>query len=454
MRPGATTFQQLAPHRRRRLRAVVVAGFVVASVVLPITGEATACASNHGRPYLSDFTGGPAAGSPFYAAGEDQGSVSVTLRVTPGHCVTQTGSTAFYQTQDGVAVVGEDYQGKSGTSEKLCMDVDSPNFCVTGHNPSQTVPVTILPDGDVEDPVEPFLITLSNGQPAGLAEPSSAPIHLIDLDGTNRATLEPSLNGGPVAYQQTEFGSILIPIFWAGPGPVGSVGYTVEPDPARPATPGEDFTVASPNPLPIPADRVGFIRIDIIGDKLGEGDESVIITLQPGPGYTVAEPSSTTFTIVDNEENVFPVSRFHHPRNKWKYNKADYKIREFHIFATDEGGSGVVAAEMALRRNLASGKCAWKVKKGWQKKDCQSRTWLPTKYDDVGKLFYYRMNQLKPSVGTKIKDYTAYSRAMDGAGNVEKEFTKKRNANTFEIRRRGKTQKSQADQATKKKRRG
>ncbi|MGH2649657.1 MAG: hypothetical protein ACRDHK_00400, partial [Actinomycetota bacterium] len=102
----------------------------------------------------------------------------------------------------------------------------------------------------------------------------------------------------------------------------------------------------------------------------------------------------------------------------------------------------VVAVELALRRNLENGGCAWKVHKGWQKKDCQNRTWLPTKYDDVGELFYYRMNQLKPSVKTRIKNYTAFSRAIDGAGNVEKEFTKKRNANTFEIRRKGKTQKA------------
>jgi hypothetical protein len=52
------------------------------------------------------------------------------------------------------------------------------------------------------------------------------------------------------------------------------------------------------------------------------------------------------------------------------------------------------------------------------------------------------MKQLKPSVKTKIKNYTAFSRAIDGAGNVEKDFTKKRNANTFEIRRKGKTQKA------------
>jgi hypothetical protein len=430
-----------------RLRPVVLASVVLASVVLPITGDAVACASDHGRPYLSGLREWPNAGSPFYAVAENQGSVTVTIRVTAGHCVTQGGSTAQFGTQDGLAMAGEDYTLKSGTTGKLCADVDGPAqedlWCPVDSEPQHTVPVDIEPPGEppVDAPVEPFNFVLSNGQPAGLAEPASAPIHIIDVDGTNRVTLEPSLTGGPVAYQRTEFGHILIPVFWAGQGPPGAVAYSIEPDPARPATPGEDFTVASPNPLPIPADRVGFIRIDIVGDKLGEGDESVIITLQPGP-YEVAEPSSTTFTIIDNEENVFPVSRFHHPRNKWKYNKADYRIREFHVFATDEGGSGVVAAELALRRSLTNGKCAWKAKKGWQKKDCQNRTWLPTKYDDVGELFYYRMKQLKSSVGTKIKDYTAFSRAIDGAGNVEKEFTKKRNANTFEIRRKGKTQKS------------
>jgi hypothetical protein len=93
------------------------------------------------------------------------------------------------------------------------------------------------------------------------------------------------------------------------------------------------------------------------------------------------------------------------------------------------------AAQLALRRNLKNGKCAWLTQSGWQKKDCQSREWLPTKYDEAGELFYYRMKQLKSSVRTKIKSYTALSRAIDGAENVEKEFTQKRNANTFEIKR-------------------
>jgi hypothetical protein len=426
-------------------RAAILAALVLAAVVLPITGDAVACASTHGKPFLKGFPDWPNVGSPFYPVREGDGQVTVPVGVTPGHCVVQTGSSASYTTEIGSAT-SEDFTGKSGVVSGLCDDVDTPSFCQNGHKPTESVQIEILSNASPADrAVESFMFRLSNGSPDGLAEPSAAPVHIIDRDAPTRASLEPTVDGsGAVRYQRTEFGFILIPVFLAGPPGQASVHFTVEADPAAPAEPGVDFEVATPSPLTITAPGRAFVRINIIGDKLSEGDESVTITLQPGPGYAVAEPSSTTFTILDNEENIFPVSRFHHPKNRWKYNKADYRIREFHVFATDEGGSGVVAAELALRRNLKNGRCAWKTKSGWQRKDCQNRTWLPTKFDDVGELFYYRMNQLKPSVKTKIKDYTAFARAIDGAGNVEKEFTKKRNMNTFEIRRSGKTQKSKA----------
>ena len=422
---------------------MVVATLALAGVLLPVAGDAEACASSHGLPLLRGFPGWPNVGSPFYPVVEGAGQMVASVGVTPGHCVTQGGSSAQYTTEPGSAAAPEDFTARSGTVSGLCDDVDTPSFCQNGHKPQENVSVSIANDSDpLERAVESFRFTLTNGQPFGLAAPSAAPVHIIDDDGAARVSLEPTLTGEALAYQQTEFGSILIPVFWAGSTAPGSVPFTVGAGPGNAATPGEDFTVATPSPLSIPSSRFGFIRLDVVGDKLGEGDESLTITIEPGAGYTVDQPSSTTLTILDNEENIFPTSRFHHPRNKWKYNKADYRIREFHIFATDEGGSGVVAAEMALRRNLANGKCAWKVKKGWQKKDCDNKTWLSTKYDDVGELFYNRMNQLKSSVGTKIKNYTAFSRAIDGAGNVEKEFSKKRNMNTFEIRGKGKTQKA------------
>jgi hypothetical protein len=48
--------------------------------------------------------------------------------------------------------------------------------------------------------------------------------------------------------------------------------------------------------------------------------------------------------------------------------------------------------------------------------------------------FYHRFKALRPSVG-KIESYTAFSRALDGAGNLERDFERGRNNNTFEIKK-------------------
>jgi hypothetical protein len=416
-------------------QALVSAALLAGALLVPVPSTAGSACNGHGRAYLAGFP--TDAGSPFYSAPEGNDAMA-TISVTPGDCGGEW-SQATFATEDAMAIAPDDYQETQGETDPLCRD-SHPEYCVGATSEDHVNVPTQLGGGEIERAVESFWFRLTSGT-YGLADPSSVPIHIIDKDGPPRASLEPTVDGsGAIAYARSEsFARILIPVFLAGTSEEGSVGFTVEPAPASPATPGQDYTVVTSSPLAIAQSRVGYIEIGIVNDKLAEAPESVVISLV---GDNVAPPSTTTFTILDNEENVFPVSRFHHPRNKWKYNKADYRIREFHIFATDEGGSGVVAAEMALRRNLVNGKCAWKAKKGWQKKDCQNRTWLPTKYDDVGELFYYRMKQLKSSVGTKIKNYSAFSRAIDGAGNVEKEFTKKRNANTFEIRRKGKTQKA------------
>jgi hypothetical protein len=234
-----------------------------------------------------------------------------------------------------------------------------------------------------------------------------------------------------VAYSRSEsFPRVLVPVFLAGPSATGSVEYTVTPGPQNPASPEEDYRVVSPNPLPIPSSRVGFIEIAIVNDRLAEAAESVVIAIPGG-----ANPASTTLTILDNEEGEPPSSHLHHPRHRWRYKKSDFRIREVHMFTSDTGGSGVTAAQFALRRNMRNEDCKWLTKQGWQKKDCSNRQWLDTRYDSVGQLWFYRLRQLRSSVRTRVVDYTAFSRAIDGAGNVEKDFAEKRNANTFEVKR-------------------
>jgi hypothetical protein len=58
-------------------------------------------------------------------------------------------------------------------------------------------------------------------------------------------------------------------------------------------------------------------------------------------------------------------------------------------------------------------------------------------FDRIADLFYYRLGALKHSMGKgKIKDYTAFSRSIDGAENLERQFDERRNANTFEVKRK------------------
>jgi hypothetical protein len=407
----------------------------MAGVLAPITVQAhSSCTSFHGRVYLTGFTGGHEVGSSFYASVEDN-PATATIASTPGDCEPGGAvATASYETQDGSATGGEDYEPRTGTTEQMCNDVH-PGFCPAGIPTTRSVDVSIDGgDGPDARAVESLEFRLTGGANNGLLPPWAAPIHIIDAQGSPRGSLEPTVDGaGVVTYSRSEsFDKILIPVFLAGTASSGSVGYTVEPDPAAPATPGDDFQVVSPNPLPVGPDRVGFIEIAIVNDTLAEAPESVVITL----GGTVDGPPSTTFTILDNEEFEPPRSRLHHPRHKWRYKKSDFRIREVHVFTSDNpGGSGVVAAQFALKRTKKNGSCQWRTKGGWQAKDCQNRQWVEMKYDQGADLFYVRLKQLKSSVKTKIKNYTAFSRAIDGAGNVEKDFANKRNENTFEVKR-------------------
>jgi hypothetical protein len=400
------------------IRAAVLSA-LVAAMVVPVTGEAAACAVGPGAVHLVNFVGQPDVGSFFYAA-EEGGAATATIHVLPGDC---SGPHAMGQfaTVNGSAVAPGDYEPRSGQTTQICDDFH-PDFC--GSTPP-TYPVQIpAKDDDApgEAAVESFTFTLTGGT-MGVDQPSSAPVYVIDRDGAPRATLEPGM-----AYSRSEtFARIKIPVFFAGTS-VAAAGYTFTPDPSAPANPQEDFKVISPNPLTPTFGRVGFIELEIVNDAIGEAPESVVIDLS-GDG-------STMLTIEDNEESSPPTSRLHHPRHKWRYSKSDYRIREVHIFAHDNpGGAGVAGAQLALRRNMKNGHCAWLTKKGWRNQDCSNQEWLNGMYDQTGDLWRIRLKQLKSSVRTSIKNYTAFSRAIDGASNVENDFAEKRNDNTFEVKR-------------------
>jgi hypothetical protein len=328
-----------------------------------------------------------------------------------------------YATGGGTAAANADYGPVSGTAEM---------FLPIHESAQHSVAITINNDAVAEAHVESIDVVLSNPENAALTPPSTAPILIIDDEPPTRVGVE------GIPYSQSEsFAPVRIPVFRAGPtAGATSVDYTLAPAGQSPATPGEDVTGPASGTLSFePGDRVESIDLSIVNDQLGEGDETFSVSLSGATGGAIVA-GQMTFTILDNEEKDPPNSRLHHPRHKWRYKKSDYRIREVHIFTTDNpGGSGVVGAHFALRRNMKNGDCLWLTKGGWQKKDCSTRDWLDTQYDQTGQLWRIRLKQLKSSVGTRIKSYTAFSRAIDGANNVEADFAEKRNANTFEVKR-------------------
>ncbi|MGH2682111.1 MAG: Calx-beta domain-containing protein [Actinomycetota bacterium] len=248
-----------------------------------------------------------------------------------------------------------------------------------------------------------------------------------------------------VTYSRSEtFPSIRIPVFRAGPAAgTTSVTYTLGA-PSDTATLGVDYTDASLTPGTLSfgdGERVKAIPISIQNDQQTEGSEIFQVALT---GAQAVDPKTTTVTIIDNDsDDIAPKSWFHHPRHGRTYRHGDYRLREMHVFFSDEGGSEVVSVEMALRKKRLNGSCAWWVSGGWQGGPCSSKRWMPMKFDFDLYLKRFR-KALAPSVGTKIRNYTAWCRATDGAGNVQTSFLHDRkgtrakgdgNWSTFEVKK-------------------
>lgn len=302
----------------------------------------------------------------------------------------------------------------------------------TGHSPTYSTNVSITDDFlsvPLDAAAEYAVVTLVKGTDnVTIVEPSSAALIIVDDDG---ATPRISLIDGDYGENETSGATTLsggVPVFRGGnaSGP-STVDYTLS---GGTATPGSDYTGASGTLTFAPGDRMELIPIQVVDDVEQEPSETLDVSIS---GDAVEDPKTVTFTITDNEELSPPTSTLHHPRQNWKYRASDYRIQEVHIFTEDTGGAGVVSAEFALRRNMKSKSCAWFTGKKFKKGKCDHERWLKTGQYETD-FYYIRVGELAPSTG-KIKNYTAYSRAIDGAHNLETNLEVGRNDNTFEVKK-------------------
>ena len=403
-----------------RARLALVVAMVGASLVIPPAAAET-CANGHLGVRLSDFPEeigefGPLA---MYWAEESE-TTEVEVRAVGDDC-SNVPVSALYE----VTTYPADTPGAANTGDFT--PVSRPSKPLYGYHgaPSEQYerqPVTLSPDPAPLDPVAEAArvrIVSANGYQGG---PWDVPLYIIDTNNISTAVAFPS--AGP--YQVSEArGSITIPVFRGGPaGTAQDVGYSVT---SGSASPDQDFRAAGGVVHFEAGERVGTITVELLKDDLSEPAEDLTLTLQ-GP---VSDPVSTTIQIVDLGAST-PTSTLHHPNNRKRYGSDSYKIREIHIFTKDRTGAGVVGAEFALRRNDAGGGCAWYSGKRFKKGKCNKERWLKTKQFQTD-YYLIRLNELDPSSGS-IKNYTAFSRAIDAAGNVEVEFGRGRNRNTFEVR--------------------
>jgi hypothetical protein len=413
----------------RSRASLLVLALISAFLVFPeIAGSArAACASQHLTALLAGFEGG---GNPssFYLATESPSETPASFRIEVeiDGC-TATGpdpATVNWSTTGVTATAGSDYQSTNGPSNNLN---DPPCGPESHCQRTRTVNVPILNNDQPEGVSETVRIGISTNS-GRVLPPEELPLHIVDDDGAARVAFAEPLAGQP--YRQLEhFTTARIPVLRAGPV-TGStqVSYTLS------GGSGNDVSPASGTITFAQGERLKFLTFTVNNDGAPEPAETITATLS-GPG--VVTPATATFTILDNDNDFqAPVTRFHHPRNGLRYRYNDFRIREMHTFYSDPGGSGVVNAWIALRRQRLNGSCSWYGEGGWVRGACGAKRWVNMKFSQPGELYFIRPGPLSPSIGTKIKKYTAWTRAEDGAGNLETSFQTGRNLSTFEVKRR------------------
>jgi hypothetical protein len=399
-------------------RIRLVGALAMLLVMVPLA-DADACANGHLGVRLSDFPAEIGEFGPLGMYWGNEGTVTnVTVRAVGDDCSNVPISAVYevraYPGTAGAATTG-DFTPFTKPSKPLYGYHGAPG------DQFESTPVTLGADPSPVDTVSEAVqvrIVSANGYQGG---PWDVPLYIIDTNLPTTAVAFPS----PGPYQVSESrGSITIPVFRGGPaGSAQDVPYTVA---GAGAEADRDFRVLGGQVHFDANDRVGTITIELLRDDLSEPAEALTLTLQ-GPA---AEPTSTTIEIVDLGANA-PTSTLHHPNNRKRYRANSYKIREIHIFTKDRTGAGVVGAQFALRRNDAGGGCAWFTGRRFKQGKCGKERWLKTK-EFATDYYLIRLNELAPSTGS-IKNYTAFSRAVDAAGNLEASFGRGRNRNTFEV---------------------
>jgi hypothetical protein len=352
---------------------------------------------------------------PVYVASEAEGVGRFEIRAGADVCGEVVA--VDFDTRAVTATTGSDFTRRHGAAR----------FHVVHTAPPELVDVPIIADGRAEDALERFRVELSGVRNGSIRPPATVPFLIIDADGSPRA----AFGAGRLEVSEID-GTVAVPVYRAGPaGAAMEVPFSASGSGAAPA--GEDdYRVTTAAPLTFaPGERSTTIEVELVDDGLEEPVETLELVLL---GNAAPVASTLELAIGSGSDDTAPRSRFHHPRDGWSYAADDYRIRELHVFTRD-GGSGVRGVDIALRRNDRDGRCAWWTGSRFSVGACGDPRFVRMTAFEPGWFYGYRIEPLRPSVGTSVRSYTAYARATDAAGNVEVADEVGRTRNTFEVAR-------------------
>lgn len=206
---------------------------------------------------------------------------ATNLVYTIGRGAITSGALTVNLTYGGTATAGSDYTGNTAT--------------VVIPNGSSSVTLTIDPiaDGTIEAN-ETAIVTVASGAGYAVGAPAAA-------TGTINNDDVPAVSVAVSPASVSEDGATnLVYTFTLSQPALSSISINWAFG-AGSATGGTDFT-ATPGPLVIPAGATsGTVIVDPAADATPEPDETVLVVLNAGTGYTTALPISATGTIVNDD---------------------------------------------------------------------------------------------------------------------------------------------------------
>ena len=200
--------------------------------------------------------------------------------------VTRTGSTAatlsVLFSVGGTATPGADYLNLPGS------------VAIPAGSATATITVTPVNDTAVEGD-ETVVVTLSPSAAYTVGAPGSATVTIASDDGA-AATVSIAATTGTATEAGPGAGVFTVTRTGNTAGAL-TVSYTV----GGTATAGSDYMALSGSVTLAAGAATATITVTPINDTPVEGDETVVVTLAAGAGYTVGTPASGTVTIVSDD---------------------------------------------------------------------------------------------------------------------------------------------------------